>query len=342
MSLRIGFLGAGLIATFHSKMLRGCGVDHERAGVYDPDRTRAEAFVAAAGGHVADAPADVLADSDAVYVCTWTSEHEALVRAAVDAGVAVFLEKPLAPDVDGARRVADLLAGSGLPHQVGLVLRHSPAYALAADLLDGDDVGRVMTAVFRDDQALPTGARYASTWRADPAKAGRGVLIEHSIHDVDVLERLLGPAERVSARERYFHEIDRIEDLVVATFDLASGAVATLTTVWHDLTARNSIRRLEIHAERAHVCVVGDWFGPVSIETDDGTRTWEGDDLLEECRRRGIEPPHPEATFLRAVAAGGRASPDAAVARRAHEVVDALYRSAAAGGAVIDVGVDHA
>ena len=50
-----------------------------------------------------------------------------------------------------------------------------------------------MTVDFRDDQYIPVQGMYASTWRGDPARAGRGALLEHSIHDVDVLEWLFGP-----------------------------------------------------------------------------------------------------------------------------------------------------
>lgn len=52
--VRVGFLGAGLIATYHSKSLRGSGAPVVRAGVYDPDRERADAFAAASGHHVVD------------------------------------------------------------------------------------------------------------------------------------------------------------------------------------------------------------------------------------------------------------------------------------------------
>jgi len=336
VAVRVGFLGAGFIATFHSKLLRRAGVDHVRAGVFDPDRSRAEAFVAAAGGWVAGSEDEVLASCDLVFVCTWTSEHEANVRRAVDAGVAVFVEKPLAPDLDGARRVASLLEGT--THMVGLVLHRSPAYNLARSLLeDGDRTGRVLSAMLRDDQVLPVGGRYASDWRIDRARAGSGVLLEHSIHDVDVLERLLGPVTSVSARQRWFHEIDGIEDLVVATFELAGGAVATLTTVWHDLPERNSLRYLEVHCERAFLSVTEDWFGPVRLTVGGTTREWSGDDLLAECERRGIPTAMPEGELVRAVADGTPAWPDAAVALRAHELVDAAYRSAGAGGVPVEV-----
>ena len=49
MSVRIGFLGTGFIATYHSKSLRVSGADVVRAGAYDPDRARLEAFCRASG-----------------------------------------------------------------------------------------------------------------------------------------------------------------------------------------------------------------------------------------------------------------------------------------------------
>lgn len=48
----VGFLGAGLIATFHSKLIRRSGLEVVRAGVFDPDRGRAEAFAQASGHRV--------------------------------------------------------------------------------------------------------------------------------------------------------------------------------------------------------------------------------------------------------------------------------------------------
>ena len=95
--LRIGFLGAGLIATYHSKSLRRSGVEAElgavRAGVYDPDRARADAFAAAAGHHACDSEDEVLDGCDAVYVCTWTSEHPRQVAKAVGRGLAIRSEE---------------------------------------------------------------------------------------------------------------------------------------------------------------------------------------------------------------------------------------------------------
>ena len=81
--LRIGFLGAGLIATYHSKSLRRSSAPVYRAGVYDPDLQRAEAFAHASGHTPMRSEDEVLDSCDAVYVCTWTSEHARQIEKAV-------------------------------------------------------------------------------------------------------------------------------------------------------------------------------------------------------------------------------------------------------------------
>ncbi|HUC32740.1 MAG TPA: Gfo/Idh/MocA family oxidoreductase, partial [Ilumatobacteraceae bacterium] len=126
--LRIGFLGAGLIATYHSKSLRRSGAPIERRGVFDPDRERAAAFASASGHTVYDSEDAVIDDCDAVYVCTWTSEHPRQVAKAIAARRHVFCEKPLAFTTAEAVAMADAAAAAGITHQVGLVLRRSPAY----------------------------------------------------------------------------------------------------------------------------------------------------------------------------------------------------------------------
>src|SRR4051812_47489006 len=98
MTVRVGFLGAGLIATYHSKMLRHSGEDVQWTGVFDPDAERASRFASATGARACHTEQEVLDGCDAAYICTWTSEHPRLLALAADRGVAVFCEKPLAVD----------------------------------------------------------------------------------------------------------------------------------------------------------------------------------------------------------------------------------------------------
>lgn len=330
---RIGFLGAGLIARFHAGQLRRSGEPHEIVAVHDPDRARAEAFAAARGAVVAAEEA-VLDASDVVYVCTWTAEHRRLVEAAAARGLAVFCEKPLAFDAAGARAMAEVVEAAGVVNQVGLVLRHSPAFAYLRHLVADEAAGRVMSVVFRDDQYLPVQGQYASTWRGERNKAGAGTLLEHSIHDLDLLEHCLGPIASVSARSANFHGLDGIEDTVATTLAFADGGVGVHASIWHDVLERPSLRRVEVLCERRHIAVEDDWFGPVTWTTAGGTESVLAGEALEAaCRAAGLVHGNADAAFLRAVAAGGGASPSFRDAVRAHEVADAIYRSAAAEGA---------
>ncbi len=336
--VRIGFLGAGLIATYHSKSLHGSGAPVVRAGVYDPDRERAEAFAAASGHHVVDSEDEVIEHCDAVYICTWTSEHPRQLAKAVAAGKHVFCEKPLAFTCNEAEAMAAEADAAGVTHQVGLVLRYSPAYLWARHLITDAAAGRVMSVVFRDDQFIPIQGHYDSTWRADRNKVGAGTLIEHSIHDVDMLRFLVGEIETVSAHTANFHGYDGIEDVATAVLRFHGGATGTLSSVWHDNLARPSLRRVEVLCERRHIVIEGDdWFGPVSWTDRDGTTGSLAAAALEEAvtpLRDGITN-NPDGAFIRCVLGRRPASPDLHTAVAAHRIVDAMYASAAAGGQAV-------
>lgn len=337
MTVRVGFLGAGLIAGFHARSLAASEADMAFAGVYDADAERAASFASWTGATVMPGADEVIAGCDAVYVCTWTSEHAALVGAAASAGRAVFCEKPLAGDLAGATAMA--AAVHGVINQVGLVLRYSSSLALLRHLVEDPDSGRLLSVTFHDDQILPVRGWYDSTWRGDPARAGSGVLLEHSIHDIDQIEQLGGPVTQVAATTAYLHGITGIEDLAAATFRYAGGGVANLTTVWHDLPERLNDRRIEVVCDRMWAMLEGDWIGPVRWQRPGGpVQRLQGDGLLARVDELGLTQANPDGEFVAAVAEGRPASPDFGDALRAHVVVDAAYRSAATGGSAVLVG----
>ena len=320
--LRIGFLGAGLIATYHSKSLRRSGAPIERRGVFDPDRERAAAFASASGHTVYESEDAVIDDCDAVYVCTWTSEHPRQVAKAIAARRHVFCEKPLAFTTAEAAAMADAAATAGITHQVGLVLRRSPAYLWAQHLIGDAASGRVMAVVFRDDQFIPITGHYDSTWRADRSLVGAGTLLEHSIHDVDLLRMLVGEVRSVSAHTENFHGHDGIEDVCAATLRFEGGALGTLTSVWHDNLTRPSLRHVEVFCERRHVVIDGDdWYGPVSWTDSDGAGgSLEGEALADAVMSMRDGGANPDGEFVRAALDGLPATPDLFTAVRAHRI----------------------
>ena len=376
MTLKVGIVGCGFIGTVHSfalgALVKAGLVDAAVVSTFDVEPERAARLADPHGARPAASVDGVLDGVDVVWVCTWTAEHRAIVAAAVDRGLAVFCEKPLAPSFPECVEVAGLL--EHVPHQVGLVLRHAPVFAAAAEEVASGRHGRPLAAVMRDDQFFPTQGHYASEWRADVAKAGGGTLIEHSIHDVDVLAWILGAPAWVRAQvaTRFGHA--GIDDVATVTLGYDDGVQATLLSVWHQVLSRNSNRRLEVFCEGALLWADDDHLGPLHVETSAGTSEVRGElpewatslDVPEEYRAPVVQYARPSKAFLDALSTGdarrrsgaealgsertpaGRVPrpaeserikatgwPDAATALGAHRIVDAAYCSAADGGATI-------
>jgi UDP-N-acetyl-2-amino-2-deoxyglucuronate dehydrogenase len=350
-TIRVGIVGCGFIGTVHAAALRqlvAAGlVDAAVTATFDVDPERAARVAAMLDAKPAPDLEALLATVDAVWVCTWTAGHPEVVDTAVAHGCAVFCEKPLATTLADCERVAAAL--ECVPHQVGLVLRDAPVLHEIVRALRSGDHGPAMATVLRDDQYLPNQGMYASEWRADVARAGGGTLLEHSIHDVDLLRWLLGDPATVAAHvaSRFGHP--GIDDTATVTFGYPDGSTATLVSVWHQILSRGSSRRIEVFCERALLWSDDDHLGPLHVETSSGSRI-VASDPPEWIERLGLPAAYalPLAryaaqalSFLDALAQGvapaAAGAPDAATALAAHRLVDLAYRSSAAGGAPLAV-----
>jgi len=333
--VRIGFLGAGFIARYHARNLAEVS-DVDVVTCFDIDGERAAAFADAFGGAPAASAEEVIAACDAVYVCAWTAAHPELVEAVAAAGKPLFCEKPLAISLPLVTAMAEAVEDAGVINQVGLVLRRSPAFRWVRHQISQSSAGPLMSIVFRDDQYLPIQGFYGSTWRVDKDKAGSGALLEHSIHDLDLLRWMMGPIASVSARTENWHGHDGIEDQAVAWLSAESGAAATLVSIWHDLLDRPSQRRVEVFCRDAYFHIEGDWNGPVRWERNGSSGELAGRDLAEAAARCDGEGHNPDAAFVEAVRSGRPAHPDFGVAVEAHRLCAAAYRSAAEDGRPIN------
>jgi myo-inositol 2-dehydrogenase/D-chiro-inositol 1-dehydrogenase len=348
--LRIGFVGSGLIAWAHGlsvkALIDGGVVEAEIVAVHDQRERRAKAFADVLGGDVVTDATEVARRCDAVWVCTPTSAHRGAVDEALAAGRAVFCEKPLDVDLARATALVEAVGVSGVAGQSGLVLRSAPVFLELRDLVQSGTLGAPMAAVFRDDQYFPIRGTYASQWRADASQAGGGCLIEHSIHDLDILRFCFGDVDSVVARTANHAGHEGIEDLAAVTLSFASGFEAQLTSIWHDILSRGSTRRLEVFCREGMVWLDDEFRGPLYIQTSDSTEVrlcpspaWVdalpmADDEVGLAVRAYTAA---DRAFIDAVTARRPPTPGLEVALEAHLLVDAAYRSAAGGGAPIEV-----
>ena len=334
--LRIGFVGSGLIAWAHGlsvkALIDGGVVEAEIVAVHDQRERRAKAFADVLGGDVVTDATEVARRCDAVWVCTPTSAHRGAVDEALAAGRAVFCEKPLDVDLARATALVEAVGVSGVAGQSGLVLRSAPVFLELRDLVQSGTLGAPMAAVFRDDQYFPIRGTYASQWRADASQAGGGCLIEHSIHDLDILRFCFGDVDSVVARTANHAGHEGIEDLAAVTLSFASGFEAQLTSIWHDILSRGSTRRLEVFCREGMVWLDDEFRGPLYIQTSDSTEVrlcpspaWV--DALpmadDEVGLAVLAYAAADRAFIDAVTAGRPPAPGLEVALEAHRLVDA-------------------
>jgi predicted dehydrogenase len=350
MTLGVGLIGCGFIGRYHARNIRDVARSRANANALDIDYhavcdrhlERARGFADVAGCRLVTDDARAVIESPAVaavYICTETVEHVELAIAAARAGKHVFCEKPLATNYHDAARMLEAVRRAGVTHQVGLVLRFSPVYRVVEDLLRQDDLGPLLALQLRDDQFFPTRGHYASSWRGDVTRAGGGTLIEHSIHDVDLLARLAGAVERVRCQTRYTSGHAGVEDVATVTFEHAGGHTSQLASIWHQMDDRASTRRLEIFFEGGYIATEHDYFGSVTYQRRSGDPISIGPDevLQRYMRLEGLDPLDQDLrslggrcdrAFLEAVAGGRPAHPDFADALSAHRTVEACYASA--------------
>lgn len=339
---RVGFVGSGFIARFHAMQFQLAKQPHEVVAVTDIDPDRAKSFIADEFPDAAFVPTvtELCELVDLVVVCTPTATHDGIVRDVIAANKALLCEKPLAVDLPSALKLAQAVEDSGIVNVVGLVLRTSPAMIALKELIHLPEHGKVLSVIFRDDQYIPIQGMYGSTWRSDPAQAGSGTLLEHSIHDVDILEWLIGPLSTVNAHQQFNHGITGIEDVMTVLGVFDSGATVSLTSVWHDILSRPSSRRIEVFCENALITLEGDFFGPVLCQTSDELLELTEETLVPWLESRDITLESSEDQLLKYLDSintstnGGpkslntAPSPTVHDAVRAHLLVDRIYEAA--------------
>ncbi len=275
--LRVGIIGAGLIGQTHSMMLRQVADRTEQSvrvvSVADLSHPAAEHLAAMwEGARAFESAEEIIADPsiDAVWICTPTAMHRQACIAAARAGKHIFCEKPLAMSTAEATEMAAAIEASGVIAQVGLVMRFSPVYNVIKAMFKEPDVGTILSVTMRDDQDFPTRGVHASAWRNDRSLTAGGTLIEHSVHDFDLLSWMFGPVASIYCRTRILNGAEGVEDFGATSMEFAGGFHAHLTSIWHRMIGRPSNRRLEVFAENLFAASDADSLGPIIFQRGSG------------------------------------------------------------------------
>lgn len=195
MDVRIGVVGFGLRGHLAREAHRPGGGSRVVAVCDLSERSRAEAAEAFPDALVTASLSELLAAGvDAVMVLTPDDRHAEVAVPALEAGVAVFCEKPLAISIDDCDRILEAAYRTGSRLYVGHNMRHMPVITLMRRLIDEGRIGEVK-AVWCRHFVGNGGDYYFKDWHADRSKSV-GLLLQKGAHDIDVIHWLGGGYSR--------------------------------------------------------------------------------------------------------------------------------------------------
>jgi predicted dehydrogenase len=343
-TIRIGVIGAGFGANVHVPALQRvpgvqvaaiCGTDRDRlhdvAADLDIPSTYGDYREMLASGRV-----------DAVTIATPPHLHHPMALAAIEAGLHVLCEKPMARNVAEARDMLRMAREAGVCHAIGHQMRHDPARAQMKKHIDDDFLGRlhsVSVMVYRSSLADPT--RRTNDWLIDASRAG-GILAAVGSHYIDTLRWWFGDiywaagAVSTAVEERLVtgrDEMRRVDadDNTAFVLRFASGALGTVhisytssAEIGEEIIATGSEGTLAIHDD-------GRLYGSRHGEPIRSLYKPTGTDIAE--RSKGGTARHIRAfsilagEWVWAMRSGTEASPSFDDGAKVQEVVDAVTRS---------------
>ncbi len=262
MGLRAGMIGGGWITRVHAPAIDAAeGVDLVAA--CDIDVARAEAIAGPRGGRAYASWEEMYEgeELDVVWVCTPPLHHRAAAIAALEAGIHVYLEKPIArTHADAEAIVSAAAAASGTVCAVGYQWHATELLEDARRALEGQRVGMLIGRNFGPVSGRP--------WFMDRAQGG-GQLLERGSHHIDLQRAIAGDiaAVQATAGSVRLAQADgprgNIEDAITLLFHFANGALGCVHTAWSrdgqpelyaaDILAADATIALELGPDRFRI-----------------------------------------------------------------------------------------
>jgi predicted dehydrogenase len=168
---------------------------------------------------------------EGVLVTTPNDTHKPVILECLDAGKAVYTDKPIAHTMEDAGDIARAAAASGLPFAVGHSARRLGGHRAMKAWIDEGRMGRISLAEanFSNERGLEL---TTDTWRWFADKSPGGALIQLGVHHADNLQYLLGPVAAVSSHARKLYTEAEVPDAIMSILEFEAGPLGYLGTGW--------------------------------------------------------------------------------------------------------------
>ncbi|MCL1862056.1 MAG: Gfo/Idh/MocA family oxidoreductase [Defluviitaleaceae bacterium] len=244
--LKAAIVGMGNIAPMHIKSLEAIGV--EVAAVCDiklvPPAFADYKEMLDAGGF------------DVLHVCLPHHLHAEVSIAALERGVHVLCEKPMATTVSDAEAMLAAAKKSGAKLSVVFQNRHNPGAQLIKSVLQSGELGAVKSGWLRVTWCRDESYYATSTWRGKWATEGGGVLINQSIHAFDMANYFLGNPTAVDANiANRAHPSIEVEDVAEGIIYYGDIVISFFVNTYHPYDAPAGI---ELICENGSAKLIGE------------------------------------------------------------------------------------
>jgi predicted dehydrogenase len=339
--LRFGIVGCGVIGATHAEAITSLP-DATLVAVADSTYARAMALAQRFGARAHSSLEDMLDEEqlDVVDICTPSGMHGKHAVAAMRSGRHVIVEKPIEiglPAIDEMLRVQD---EAGVKLAVISQHRFDEASQTVRKLLDegafgGLVLGNAQIPWWRSQSYYDSGE-----WRGTRALDGGGVLMNQSIHSIDLLQWLMGSVDRVFAyTDTLTHEMET-EDVAAAALHFRNGALGTIAATTGAYPG--VITRVEIFGDAGTAVIENDRLALLHLRRDDdvevgayGGVASPTDPAAGAARDPSAVPTatHAEqiADMIRAIREDGTPLVDGHAARHPVAIILAIYESARTG-----------
>ncbi len=242
---RLGFLGVGWIGRHRLSAIAGSGAAEIVAMADASEESLARASEHAPGCDVASSLEEMLeARLDGIVIATPSALHADQAIAALDRGVAVFCQKPLARTAAETRRVVDAARHADRLLGVDLSYRFTSGMQQIRRLVQSGELG----SIYAVDLVFHNAYGPDKPWFFDPTLAGGGCVIDLGIHLVDLALWTLDFPRVDDATSRLFSKGEplrdrrtQVEDFAEARLDLDGGATVRLACSWNLPAGREAV-----------------------------------------------------------------------------------------------------
>src|SRR6266571_5173955 len=266
--LLFGIVGCGVIGPIHAEAIASLP-GAQLAAVTDIIPERAQKLAARYGAAPYTDFQEMLTRErlDVVIVCTPSGMHREHACRVMRSGRHVIVEKPMEISLAAIDEMLRVQQETGVKLAVISQHRFDPASRQVHDLLEEKAFGRlvlgnVIVPWWRSQGYYDSGA-WRGTWELD----GGGVLMNQSIHSIDLLQWFMGPVRSVFAyTDTLVHRMET-EDVAVAVLRFASGALGTITATTGAYPGVST--RIEIYGDKGSAVIEDDRLSYLHLARDD-------------------------------------------------------------------------